>query len=167
MKRPCDVEDAGDPAQKSRKQGLVRIPLEKIGFWPGNRGGLGVSPHHAHEVACDCVANKTKLQRYGHVDLMEIPPHLLDEIRKANRSLCEADALMPRYSDSFEYVCASKTQFLHAQKLGKEGNRTSFNNGDVPIRWQEGDIKDVHGATHFFISPKSFDLYLNYKSDYM
>ena len=85
MKRPHELEDAGDRVQKHRKPGLVRIPLDKIGFWPGNRGGLGVASHHVHEVAWDCIANKTKLQRYGHVDLIEIPAEYLQQIRTANR----------------------------------------------------------------------------------
>ena len=59
------IEDAGDRAQKRRKMGHMRIPLDKIGFWDCNRGGLGISAHHAHEVAWDCLANKTKLERYG------------------------------------------------------------------------------------------------------
>ena len=45
------LEDAGDRAQKRRKQGQLRIPLDQIGFWKENRGGLGISSHHAHEVA--------------------------------------------------------------------------------------------------------------------
>ena len=41
-------------------QGLIRIPLEPIGFSVGNRGGLGISSFRVHEVAWDCIANKTK-----------------------------------------------------------------------------------------------------------
>ena len=71
MKRQHDLEDAGDRAQKRRKPGLVRISLDKIGFWPANRDGMGVSSHHMHEVAWDCLANKTRIQRYDHVDIVE------------------------------------------------------------------------------------------------
>ena len=108
MKRPHDIEDAGDRAQRQRRPGLVRIPLDKIGFWPGNRGGLGISAHHVHEVAWDCLANKTKLQRYTCVDLIEIPEECLKAIRDENRERCEADSLMPRLSAKIQFVCASK-----------------------------------------------------------
>ena len=112
--------------RKKRKQGCMRIPLDRIGFWPGDRGGLGISSHHMHEVAWDCVANKTKLHRYGHVDLIEIPSDLLVQSRQENRERCEADKLMPRFPPVMQYVCASKTHVVHAQKLGEEGTRTLF-----------------------------------------
>ena len=91
-------EDAGDRVQKKRKHAMVRIPLDKIGFWSVNRGGLGISPYHAHEVAWDCMTNKTLLMRYGQVDLMEIPDHLLDKFRQYNQQVCESDPLMPSFS---------------------------------------------------------------------
>ena len=65
--------------------GLVHIPLEKIGFWPSNRGGLGISSYHVHEVAWHCKTNKTKLQRYQPVDLIEIPKDCLQHILDENR----------------------------------------------------------------------------------
>ena len=60
------LEDAGDRAQKRRKMGQMRISLDRIGFWDANRGGLGLSSDHVHEMAWDCLANKTKIERYGH-----------------------------------------------------------------------------------------------------
>ena len=111
MKRPFDMvapsqdlEDAGDGAQKRRKPGLVRIGLDEIGFWPDNRGGLGLSPYHAHEVAHDCKANKTKISRYDHVALIEIPEEKLQEIRDTNRARCDTDPLMPKYSPSMRLI---------------------------------------------------------------
>ena len=149
MKRQQDVaapsqeqlEDAGDRAQKRRKQGMVRIPLDKIGFWPDNRGGLGMSSHHLHEVAWDCKANKTKLQRYGYVDLVEIPAGCLQQVLDANRQRCAKDALMPNAPRDLQYVCVSKTHFVHAQKLARDGNRFLFNQGKTGIRWQEDDTE--------------------------
>ena len=64
---------------------------------------------------------------------------MLPKIRVANRELCEADDLMPRFSPQMTHVCVSKTHFVRAQKLAKEGNRTVFNKGDVNLRWQDGD----------------------------
>ena len=49
MKR--SLEDAADRAQKYRRIGLVRKPLDQLGFHPLNRGGAGIFPHRAHEVA--------------------------------------------------------------------------------------------------------------------
>ena len=94
------------------KKGYVRVDLDKIGFWPNNRGGMGINPYMVHEVACDCKANKTSLKRYQHVDLIEIPQDMLQEIRDANRERCEADDCMPRFSPHMTYVCVSKTHFV-------------------------------------------------------
>ena len=141
MKRQIDLEDACDRAQKWRKQGLVRIDLGKLGFWPPNRGGLGVSPHHVHEVANDCKANRTKLMRYGHVDIVEIPSDALEQVRKVNKDRCESESLMPRFSPQRKYVCAGKTHIVHAHKLAKDGSRSLFNDGQVIIRWQDHDTE--------------------------
>ena len=119
MKRQHDLEDAGDRAQKQRKPGMVRMPLNKIGFWPPNRGGMGVSTYHVHEVAWDCMAHKTKIQRYDHVDIVKIPSDALQEMRHANSERCESDSMMPLFSPEMQYVCAGKTHFVHAQKLAQ------------------------------------------------
>ena len=74
MKRP--LEDPGDRAQRHRRLGLCRIPLDKLGYLPDNRGGLGISPFHVHELAWDCVANGVKLSRYTHVDIVKIPAEI-------------------------------------------------------------------------------------------
>ena len=134
-----ELEDASDRAQKVRKHGLVRVDVKYVGFLPSNRGGLGISGHHVHEVAWDCMANKVKLTRYGHVDIIEIPPERLDEIRKTNREKCEAEGLLPSFSPEMKYVCASKTHFVHAQKLLQQQCRTLFNKGEDTIRLQAGD----------------------------
>lgn len=135
------LEDAGDRAQKRRKAGNVRISLDEIGFWPENRGGVGLSSYHAHEVAWDCKSNKTKLTRYGHVDLVEIPKELLEQIRNFNRDRCESDSMMPNFARNMVYVCASKTHFAHAHKLKKDGGRTLFDEGRESITWQEDDTE--------------------------
>ena len=123
------MEDAGDRAQKMRKTGLVRIPLDKIGFCPDNRGGLGISPYHAHEVAWDCLSNKTRISRYVHVDVVEIPEADLQRVRDTNKRKSESEPFMPRYSSTIQYMCLTKTQFVHAQKLGKDGTHTLFGAG--------------------------------------
>ena len=122
LKRQC--EGPGDRAQKKRKTalGIVRIPLEKIGFWPENRGGMGLSSYHVHEVALDCMQNTTKITRYNFVDLIEIPDNLKNEILAANRRECETDPLMPRFSEAIQYVCGPKTHlFTHTSWEKKAG----------------------------------------------
>ena len=72
------LEDAGDRAAKCLKSGGVhRRDLGTIGFHPFNRGGLGISSHHVHEVAFDGVQNKVRLHRYQAVDIVKIPEHHL------------------------------------------------------------------------------------------
>ena len=67
---------------------------------------MGLSPYHVHGVALDCIANQTRLQLYGQVDVMEIPAKLLDKSREENRKLCETDPLMTGFATKMEYVCA-------------------------------------------------------------
>ena len=120
MKRQNDFcdEDPTDRAQRRRTHSLIRIPLDKIGFWSRDRGGTGLSSHHVRQVAHDCVANKVKLSRYGHVDIVQISEHMFQVLREENRLRCEGDSLLPAFSPTVEYVCISKTHFTHAQKLG-------------------------------------------------
>ena len=113
------MTDPSDRAQLKRTIGLRRVHLRFLGFWPGNRGTLGISAHHCHEVAFDVMTRRTKLARYGHVDLIEIPKEKLEEIREANRLECEAEPLLPRYSPDMIYVMGSKTHFVHAHKLAQ------------------------------------------------
>ena len=140
LKRHRDeVEDASDRAQKHRKEGNVRVSLDEIGIWEHNRGGLGISPFHAHETVWDCIANKTKLARYQQVDLVEVPEEMLPEVRDYNRDKCASDKLMPRFSNNIKYVCGSKTHFVHGHKLIKDGNRTLFDKGDVLMKLKRYD----------------------------
>ena len=143
MEPAHSVEDAADRAQKFRKAHLMRVPLDQIGFWPNNRGGLGIAPFHSHEIAWGILSEKTKLTRYAHVDIVEIPESLTRKFHEVNRAKCEADDLMPRYSKKIKYVCASKTHFVHAQKLCQDGasgsKRCLFNQGEVPIEWLADD----------------------------
>ena len=43
------------------------------------------------------------------------------------------------FSPLMEYACLSKTNSVHAHKLRKQGDRTLFNEGKFPIKWQAGD----------------------------
>ena len=133
-----EITDPADRAQAHRTGSLVRVSTDLIWFLPTNRGGCGLSPYHAHEVAASCLAHKTKKGRYRHVDLVEIPAAMRDKIMKVNQTLCDSEALMPKFSPHGKYVCLSKTHFCHAHKLAKDGNRVLFNQ-TVPIAWQKDD----------------------------
>ena len=137
-----------DRIQKCRKPGCVRIPLEQIVFWPGKIGGIGLSGRLVHEVARDCEVHTSNVQKYGYVDLVEIPNELIADVTATNRQRCETDALMPRFAGYPRYVCTSKVHFVYAHKLAKEGNRTLFNDGRSLIRWHDTDTEGERICKH-------------------
>ena len=125
MKRPfLGGVDPGDRAMKLRRQGMERIQLDQIGFYPDNRGGMGISPHHVHEVAHDCIANGVKLSRYNAVQVVILPREKLPGVLARNKQACEDSPLMPSFSNSIKYATVTNTHFVHAQKLAKEGRHT-------------------------------------------
>ena len=125
-------DDPLDRALSYREPGLERRPLAELGFSPANRGQLGISSVHVHEVAHSCLAG-VKLQRYKQVDAVRVPEHGLAQFRQANEERCRADALMPKYSPVMKLACATKTHFVHANKLRLDGNRTLMNDNRTPI----------------------------------
>ena len=138
----ASLTDPSDRAEAFRAPGNVRIPLKSIGFWPNNRGGAGISLHHVHEVAHDFLANRTTLTRYHEVKVVELSAEAFSHVRKVNGDRAKADSLLPKcYPDDIKYVCLTKTHFVHAQKLAADGGRTLYNEGNVPITWQDGDTE--------------------------
>jgi len=135
QKRP--LEDALDRAQKFRKVGLVRLKLDLLGFHPLNRGGAGLIPYHAHEVAHDCLSNNVSLQRYNFVEVVKVPAAALEDWRSANRQKALTDKLMPAFTPKMAYACLGKTHFCHALKLGGEPGRTLMNEGKVPLTFPD------------------------------
>ena len=121
------IADPADRGRTFRMQGLERIPLHLIGFWPPNRGGVGILGHHVHEVANDVMINGTKVERYNHVELVLIPPDLKASILKANEEKCASDPLLPAFSKDMIYVTVTNTHFTHAAKLAKQGDTTFYN----------------------------------------
>ena len=101
-----DVEDAVDRAMRKRKLGSQRIDLDRIGFWPDNKGGAGVSSRHIHEIAEDVMSNKTRLNRYNPAELLELPEPLLNKIQsrqqKKMRQRCSHATLLRHHG-----VCTS------------------------------------------------------------
>ena len=133
------LEDASDRAQLHRWADLERVPLDSIGYWPGNRG-FGISPFHVHEIANDVLVNRTLKTRYINVEIVEITDEFLAEVRRVNVAMAKSETLMPKcFPDKIKYVCLGKTHFVHAQKLGKDGGRTLFNQGKLKIEWRSED----------------------------
>ena len=125
-------DDPLDRALSHREAGLERRPLSDLGFLEANRGQLGISSTHVHEVAFSCFAG-VKLYRYKQVDAVRVPEHDLKKFRTANEQRCLADALMPKYSPTMKLACATKTHFVHANKLRLDGGRTLMNDKKTPI----------------------------------
>ena len=132
------LQDPLDRALQYREEGLDRKSLDDLGFLANNRGNLGISPHHVHEVAWSCLKG-VKTVRYKQVDVVKVPQTHLEKWRDANKSRCESDSLMPKYSNSMRFALLSKTHFTHANKLVRDGNRTVFNEGKVPLIYDESN----------------------------
>jgi len=125
-------KDPLDRALTYREEGTERKDLALFGFLQSNRGRLGLSSRHSHEVAWSCKPG-VKLVRYKCVEVVRVPAKELEHWRIMNKNKCESDALMPKYSDRMRLACMTKTHFTHSQKLYKDGNRTLFNEGKVPL----------------------------------
>ena len=148
MKRKSPHEDAVARAKQYRKPHLARVNLDEIGFREMNRGGLGVSSDLTQFLASDIKDKMTQRQRYEYVDLIKIPKDSLQKVLQVNRDRCEADPLMPRFSSKIMYVCITKTHFVHAHKLAKDGTHTLYNRGEDPIRWQDADTEGAQIIEH-------------------
>ena len=136
-----DLEDAADRAERHRKHGEQRVHLGQVGFWPSNRGGVGVSSTHIHEVCSDIKTNKIRRQRYEPLQLLAVPEGpMLQKFKAANKAKCTSDPLMPAFSEDMKYVAATKSHFIHACKLFCEGSRHFYNKPHNPkIRFKAGD----------------------------
>ena len=107
------LETACDRAHKFRKRCHLRIPLDQLGFSMQNRGGMGVSPHHIHEIAWDCLWNYTSVSLYQEVHVVKMPDCKLAEFRDNNSEKCNGSKLMPKMDQAT--TCKSPIQ---AQGLG-------------------------------------------------
>ena len=96
------------------------------------------------EVAFDCTHKGTKLVRYKHVDVVRISGARLEAFRAFNKSKCDGEELMPKYSATMYPATLTKTHFVTGCKLVQDGNRTLANAGKVPfVFWND----DEEGAT--------------------
>ena len=118
-------------------QGITRVPARQLGFLPQNRGSLGITPFHAHEIANDRLVNGTCLRRYNFAKVVVLG-NKGDAVRDANR-LKSYDPLMPKYTPEIQYGCMTLTHFTHSQRLAEEGGRSLFNLEQHMIKWKDGD----------------------------
>ena len=133
------IEDPSDRAARLVKDGNVRISLDLLGFNPENRGNRGLIPYHSHETVWDCMANGVKRSRYKEVAVALVPDNRKDHFLTRNRHEAANDPLMPKFAPDMRYCLLTKTHFCHGLKLAKDGGRTLFNEGKVPILLNEED----------------------------
>ena len=140
------VSDPVDRAMTYRQEIITGHP-GKCGFMGTNRGGLGISPRHVHEVAAECLSG-VKPWRYKFVSVVRVPESELKAWRELNRAKCEGDNLMPKFSEGMTLACISKTHFTHAIKLAADGGRTLYNLQDgAAIKFKNSDSIFTDGLT--------------------
>ena len=92
-KRQADFDALGvDPLDRAlsfREVGLERQDLDVLGVHPINRGQLGISSVHVHEVARSCQAG-VKLYRYKQVDVVRVPQPELEHFKGSTRRSARA-----------------------------------------------------------------------------
>ena len=131
-----------DQAQQYRtSEHPTRIPIEKFGFHPLNRGGQGMIPHHAHQLASSIVTVGTSIRRYQFVRAVRVPAKEREEWLTANRNKYDQEPLCPRPTDEMCFALLTRTHFTSAQKLLKEGNRSLYNENAKPIKLRKDDVE--------------------------
>ena len=90
---------------------LRLIRVEELGVVPSNRGGLGVSRHHAHEVALSIKEDGLSSERFHNVTVVQIPDTHLKNFRDFNEKMCSEDGGLPPFSPKMRFACLTK--FLH------------------------------------------------------
>ena len=84
------------------------IKLEEIGTYPENRGRLGVSAFHVHEVASSIACDGISTNRYRDCTVVRVPRAELDTFRSFNREMAALSPLLPPFSDKMTYAALTK-----------------------------------------------------------
>ena len=87
---------------------MQTIPLDLLGTVPWNRGSLGVSSHHAHEVAQSIMSDGFSRQRHRDATVARVPDKALANFRRFNREMCEGDPLLPPFSPNMKFAALTK-----------------------------------------------------------
>ena len=127
-----------DRAERFRIAGETRVDVGLMGFLKINRGGLGISPAHAHEICEDRIKNGTRLSRYGAVKVVKLEGDWLKETLEVNEEKCNGDPLMPPFSSKIIYGLLNLTHFVHSQKLVQQGGHL-YDKGEIKIRLRDDD----------------------------
>ena len=121
---------------------MIRMHVRRFGFLPMNRGGMGMAPMHAHDVARDRMDNGTSPNRYGAVKLVKLNAFWQGIVRAENQKMCEGNPLMPTYSPTMDHGLLKLTHFSFSEKLFQDGNHFLYNNsGGKKIKKRSDDIE--------------------------
>ena len=116
--------------------------VRRFGFLPMNRGGMGMAPMHAHDVARDRMDNGTSENRYGAVKVVRLNAFWQGIVRAENQKMCEGNPLMPSYSAVMDHGLLKLTHFSFSEKLFQDGNRFLYNNsGGRKIKKRSDDTE--------------------------
>ena len=121
---------------------MIRMHVRRFGFLPMNRGGMGMAPMHAHDVARDRMDNGTSENRYGAVKLVRLNAFWQGIVRAENQKMCEGNPLMPSYSPTMDHGLLKLTHFSFSEKLFQDGNRFLYNiSGGRKIKKRSDDTE--------------------------
>ena len=132
------VISPADRAERHRIAGETRVHVDLMGFMKINRGGLGISPPHVHEICEDRMKNGTRRARYGAVKVVQLEGSWLQETLQVNEEKCNGDPLMPPFSSKIIYGLLNLTHFVHSQKLVQQGGHL-YDKGEIKIRLRDDD----------------------------
>ena len=111
-----------------------RVVLNRISWHEENRGGQGIMPFHAQDIAKDLSKNGTSKRRYRQVRLVEVPEKFIKSWLSAIRRKAKLNTLLAHYEAMSQtgplYATLRCTHFVEAQKLIGEGNRRYMDKPD-------------------------------------
>ena len=135
------VLSAADRAEQFRIPGEMRVPVDQMGFLKNNRGGMGISPLHVHEICEDRMKNGTRPARYVAVKVVKLEGKWLEETLRVNEEKCNGDRMMPKFSNKIRYGLIKLTHFAHSEKLFQQGGSFLYDKGETKIRLRDDDVE--------------------------
>ena len=110
---------------------LRYIPLDQLGTSPYNRGRLGASSFHVHEVVQSIKNDGLSQHRYRDATVVRVPDECLAMFRQFNVQMCAADDKLPPASPTMRYALLSKNHFVTALKLFAVGTVPAIGTGEA------------------------------------
>ena len=102
-----------------------RVAVSKIGFHGRNRGGQGVLPFHAHDIAKNICTKGTSKRRYNKVRLVVVPEKHKKAWLAMNLRKAKMNVLLPEFKAMSHsgpvYATLICTHFVSACQLIMEG----------------------------------------------